>query len=68
MNIGDQLMWWSDDRLKSTFHRVRAPRPDEYQGSRYSIGYFTVPNGSTVIQVQISSRLSKNTQLSVLVN
>lgn len=31
VNIGDQLMWWSDDRLKSTFHRVRVPGPEEYQ-------------------------------------
>jgi len=27
VNIGDMLMQWSDDRLKSTFHRVRMPRP-----------------------------------------
>jgi isopenicillin N synthase-like dioxygenase len=31
-NIGDQLMRWSDDRLKSTFHRVRTPQVGEYQG------------------------------------
>ena len=40
MNIGDALMRWSDDRLKSNYHRVRMPRPGEYQGSRYSIAYF----------------------------
>lgn len=39
-NIGDQLMRWSDDKLKSTFHRVTCPRPGEYQGDRYSIGFF----------------------------
>ena len=33
-------MRWSDDRLKSNYHRVRMPRPGEYQGSRYSIAYF----------------------------
>ena len=33
-------MRWSDDRLKSNYHRVRMPRPSEYQGSRYSIAYF----------------------------
>ncbi len=29
-NIGDSLQYLSDDRLKSTYHRVRTPRPDEY--------------------------------------
>jgi len=27
------LQYCSDDRLKSTYHRVRLPRPDEYQVS-----------------------------------
>lgn len=40
VNIGDALMRWSDDRLKSNYHRVRMPRPGEDQGSRYSIAYF----------------------------
>lgn len=37
-NVGDQLMRWSDDKLKSTFHRVTCPRPglDDYLGDRYS--------------------------------
>lgn len=31
-------MSWSDDRFKSTFHRVKAPsEPDDYWGERYSI-------------------------------
>ena len=29
INIGDALQYWSDDRLKSTFHRVRVPRGDD---------------------------------------
>ena len=33
-------MRWSDDKLKSNFHRVRMPTPGEDQGSRYSIAYF----------------------------
>ena len=48
-NIGDMLMQWSDDRLKSTFHRVRMPKADEYQGPRYSIGYFNQANKGSVI-------------------
>lgn len=49
-NIGDMLMRWSDDRLKSNFHRVRTPKVGEYQGPRYSIAYFNQGNKSAVIQ------------------
>ncbi len=49
-NIGDMLMRWSDDRLLSTLHRVRMPRPDEYLGSRYSLPFFCKPNKDAVIQ------------------
>jgi isopenicillin N synthase-like dioxygenase len=49
-NIGDMIMRWSDDRLKSNFHRVRAPKVGEYQGPRYSIAYFNQANKSAVIQ------------------
>ena len=31
INIGDALQCWSDDRLKSTFHRVRVPKGNEYK-------------------------------------
>lgn len=31
---------WSDDKLKSNYHRVRMPLPGEDKGSRYSIAYF----------------------------
>lgn len=31
INIGDALQYWSDDRLKSTFHRVRVPKEGEYK-------------------------------------
>ncbi len=49
-NIGDMLMRWSDDQLKSNFHRVKNPRPDEYQGSRYSLAFFTQANRDAVVQ------------------
>ncbi|KAJ3832821.1 flavonol synthase/flavanone 3-hydroxylase [Lentinula raphanica] len=45
-NIGDFLMRWSNDTLKSTLHRVRAPpRKDEDSGDgivkdRFSMAYF----------------------------
>lgn len=50
-NIGDMLMRWSDDRFKSTFHRVKAPtEPGDYYGERYSIAFFTQPSQGTLIQ------------------
>jgi isopenicillin N synthase-like dioxygenase len=50
LNIGDSLMRWSDDKLKSTVHRVRVPKIGDRLGSRYSIAYFNQPNGSAIIQ------------------
>ena len=49
-NIGDMLMRWSDDKLKSTLHRVRMPKANEYQGERYSIAYFAQANQTVVVQ------------------
>jgi isopenicillin N synthase-like dioxygenase len=49
-NIGDMLMRWSDDKLLSTLHRVRMPRPDEYLGPRYSMAFFCQANTDAVIQ------------------
>jgi isopenicillin N synthase-like dioxygenase len=34
-------MSWSDDRFKSTYHRVKAPcEGGDYYGERYSIAFF----------------------------
>lgn len=53
-NIGDMLMRWSDDRLPSTLHRVRMPRPDEFNGdqldARYSIAYFAQADRDALIE------------------
>ncbi|KAI0137532.1 oxoglutarate/iron-dependent oxygenase [Xylariales sp. AK1849] len=50
-NIGDLLMSWSDDRFKSTFHRVKAPcEPGDFYGERYSIAFFVQPCKDAVIQ------------------
>jgi isopenicillin N synthase-like dioxygenase len=48
-NIGDMLMRWSDDRLPSTLHRVRMPRPDEYLGPRYSMAFFAQADCDAII-------------------
>lgn len=49
-NIGDMLMRWSDDKLKSTLHRVRMPRPEESHGPRYSMAFFCQANKDAMIQ------------------
>ncbi|KAH6682739.1 leucoanthocyanidin dioxygenase [Halenospora varia] len=49
VNIGDMLMAWSDDRLKSNFHRVRAKDVGK-SPSRYSIAYFNQARREFVLQ------------------
>ena len=49
-NIGDMLMRWSDDQLKSTLHRVRMPHKHESHGSRYSLPFFCQANKDAVIE------------------
>jgi isopenicillin N synthase-like dioxygenase len=48
-NIGDMLTRWSDDRLRSTLHRVRMPHADEHLGPRYSIAYFAQADRDAII-------------------
>jgi len=52
VNIGDMLMRWSDDRLKSTLHRVQYPSSDNDLScsDRYSMAYFMQANKSAVVQ------------------
>ncbi|KAH8803689.1 putative UPF0676 protein [Xylogone sp. PMI_703] len=58
MNIGDLLMRWSNDYLKSTLHRVTLPpAADRFTGeermtrARYSIPYFVSPDIDAKIEV-----------------
>ncbi|MEM7337438.1 MAG: 2-oxoglutarate and iron-dependent oxygenase domain-containing protein [Actinomycetota bacterium] len=48
-NIGDMLMRWSDDQLRSTLHRVRGPQPGEAADSRYSVAFFAQANKPALI-------------------
>ncbi|KAI3326756.1 thymine dioxygenase [Xylariaceae sp. AK1471] len=61
MNVGDLLMRWSNDYLKSTLHRVTLPPTDRKSedggvmtpsmtSSRYSIPYFVSPDPTAVIE------------------
>lgn len=45
-------MSWSDDRFKSTFHRVRTPENPALDnfGPRYSLAYFNQPNADCQVQ------------------
>ncbi|CAO3631514.1 unnamed protein product [Cunninghamella echinulata] len=49
-NIGDMMMRWSDDVLKSNFYRVNRPKVGEDLSSRYNISYFVQANKSAIIQ------------------
>ena len=45
VNIGDLMMRWTNDRWRSTPHRVAAPEQEARAGSRrLSVGFFVVPN------------------------
>lgn len=47
INVGDSLQRWTNDRLKSAYHRVTVPKTAEEDSvipSRYSIGFFAKPN------------------------
>ncbi|KKY37670.1 putative thymine dioxygenase [Diaporthe ampelina] len=58
MNVGDLLMRWSNDYLKSTLHRVTLPpvmkeQPEGGKGltrARYSIPYFVSPDPESIIE------------------
>ena len=43
------LMRWSDDRLKSTLHRVRMPSGEAQQLSRFSMAFFCQANTDVII-------------------
>lgn len=49
-NIGDMLTRWSDDRLRSTLHRVKVPAGEDRQKPRYSIAFFAQANRDALIQ------------------
>ncbi len=49
-NIGDMLMRWSDDQLRSTLHRVRGPEAGEAAPSRYSLAFFAQANKPALIE------------------
>jgi isopenicillin N synthase-like dioxygenase len=52
VNLGDLLAEWTNDRWRSTVHRVVPPSPDEPgEFRRRSIAWFQQPNHDAVIEV-----------------
>ncbi|MEC9345437.1 MAG: 2-oxoglutarate and iron-dependent oxygenase domain-containing protein [Pseudomonadota bacterium] len=51
VNIGDMMARWSNDRWRSTLHRVaNPPTVDGTLPARQSMGYFLHPNFDTVVE------------------
>lgn len=48
INVGDMMMWWSNGRFISNYHRVRNRTDVE----RFSIPYFANPNRTVVVEPQ----------------
>ena len=53
VNVSDMLQAWTNDKLKSTLHRVVKPYAvdrDGFYPARYSIAYFCTPNFDATIE------------------
>jgi isopenicillin N synthase-like dioxygenase len=62
INIGDLLMRWTNDRFRSTLHRV--VNPARSTGSRrLSIAYFVAPNYDAVIECVPTCRIDGRPEL-----
>jgi isopenicillin N synthase-like dioxygenase len=48
-NIGDMLMRWSDDKLRSTLHRVAMPKGSRNFDDRHSMAFFCQANSRQTI-------------------
>lgn len=48
-NIGDMLMRWSDDKLRSTLHRVAMPEGSGHFDDRHSMAFFCQANSRQTI-------------------
>lgn len=63
VNIGDFLMRWSNDELRSTLHRVRAPPVESKTGMtkvRYSLPFFISANKEKTIECLPGTFSDKN--------
>ena len=59
VNFGDVFEYWSKGMIKSTIHRVNLPTGDQQNDARFSIAFFSDPNGDTRLS-PIPSKLIEN--------
>ena len=59
INVGDMLSRYTNDKLKSTIHRVVNPPKELWGKSRYSIPFFLHPIGSMKLNV-LENCIDKN--------
>ena len=60
INVGDMLSRHTNNKLKSTIHRVQNPPKELWSKSRYSIPFFMHPVGSMKLDVLESCINKKN--------
>lgn len=56
VNIGDLMQVWTNERWKSTKHRVRVPPPERRTAARVSLPFFHQPSWHTVVECLESCR------------
>lgn len=56
INIGDLMAQWTNDRWRSTLHRVANPPPGAAAARRQSIGFFCHPNYDAMVECLPSCR------------
>eukprot|EP01083_Nonionella_stella_P023790 65792_1 len=61
VNLGNTMKQWTNDRFKSTRHRVVKPRNVHETARRQSIAFFHNPNGNALIQTLPSCTFSNGT-------
>lgn len=49
INTGDLMERWSNNKFRSTKHRVHLPEPDQANKHRYSMAFFCQPNPDTIV-------------------
>ena len=61
LNIGDLMMRWTNDRWRSTPHRVAVPpRAVRARSRRLSIGFFVIPNyDADVVRIPCAGEAAK---------
>ena len=67
VNIGDLMMRWTNDKWKSTVHRVIA-KQGTYESSRQSVAFFFNPNIDAVIETIKSCCVGKENKYDTVIS